>query len=152
MRRLIYKLLRLYWRVFRPITLGTRVLVVRDEQVLLVRMTYVTGWHLPGGAVDRGESFFDGALRELREECGLEPLDPHEVRLLGLYFNSNHGNSNHVALYSMGACREIAGAKRDPEIAEIRFFPLREIPPETTPATRRRVQDYLNGKFETTQW
>ena len=30
------------------------------------------GWWIPGGAVDRGESFVKGALRECREEAGIE--------------------------------------------------------------------------------
>lgn len=49
-------------------------LVCRDLQgrVLLVRPTYKTTWHVPGGVVDAGESPYAAALREAREELGLD--------------------------------------------------------------------------------
>lgn len=39
--------------------------------IVLVRLTYVDGWRLPGGGRKRGEDALDGTLRELREEIGL---------------------------------------------------------------------------------
>jgi 8-oxo-dGTP diphosphatase len=56
-----------------------------DGSVALVRRTIDPGygkWVFPGGYVDRGEVVRDAAVREAREECGLEVrLD----RLLNLY-------------------------------------------------------------------
>ena len=37
-----------------------------------VNETRNRGWWIPGGAVDSGESFVNGALRECREEAGIE--------------------------------------------------------------------------------
>ena len=57
----------------RAMTLGVRIMVRDDEgRVLLVRHTYVAGWHFPGGAVDRGETAPQAAMKELNEECGIE--------------------------------------------------------------------------------
>ena len=39
--------------------------------LLLVRSSYRTGWHLPGGGVRRGEMPEAAARRELAEEIGL---------------------------------------------------------------------------------
>lgn len=63
---MLHRLRRLYWRLFQPRTLGVKCLVLRAGRVLLVRTTYDRYWALPGGGVNRGESFADAARRELR--------------------------------------------------------------------------------------
>jgi 8-oxo-dGTP pyrophosphatase MutT (NUDIX family) len=40
-------------------------------RVLLVRPIYKEGWEFPGGAVDAGESPWDAAVREIKEELGV---------------------------------------------------------------------------------
>jgi 8-oxo-dGTP diphosphatase len=56
-------------------------LICRDDRgrILLVRPTYTTVWHVPGGAVETGESPRQAASREAREELG---IDLHVGRLL----------------------------------------------------------------------
>ncbi len=140
---------RLRRRVRAPVTLGTRALVVRDGGILLVRLTYSKGWYLPGGGVDRGESFRAGMLRELREECAIEAMNP---RLFGLYLNRRDGRLDHVAAYVV---EEFTGEPRAAdarEIAEVKFFTPADLPADLWPGHRRRVEEYFNGAAPGFEW
>src|SRR5205085_1859217 len=53
----LQKLLHAYWRFARPMTVGVRALVIDGSGcILLVKHSYVSGWHLPGGGVEPGET------------------------------------------------------------------------------------------------
>ncbi|HEX8959411.1 MAG TPA: NUDIX domain-containing protein, partial [Solirubrobacterales bacterium] len=133
---------RLVWRLFRPITLGSRCLVLDGERVLLVRHTYGSAWHLPGGAVEKGETLAEAARREVREECGLEVGN---LSLLGIYYSHAEGKHDHVAIF---VAHGFSGTPQGQpaEIERLEFFPLGDLPADTSPATRRRVEEYLTGK------
>ena len=58
----------------RPIV-GIGAVVIKDDQVLLIRRgkpPRLGGLSLPGGAQKVGETVFEGALREVTEETGVE--------------------------------------------------------------------------------
>src|SRR6267142_416877 len=81
------RVLHLYWRFVRGMTLGVRGVVLDGEsRVFLVKHSYVSGWHLPGGGVEVGETFRDALERELMEEGRIEI--GAEPELHGVFFNS----------------------------------------------------------------
>lgn len=54
-------------------TLGSQARVVRnDGRILLVKAAYRWSWGMPGGLMDPGESPADAAVRETKEETGLD--------------------------------------------------------------------------------
>lgn len=141
--RLAYDAYRLYWRILRPITMGVRILLVTDGQVLLVKHTYQDGWHLPGGALNRGETPCVGAAREAQEEAGAYVLDTPQ--LLGVYSSFDEGYSNHVLTYASRSFRLATPTDRW-EIAKRDLFAVDRLPSDTTIGTRRRVEEFLAGR------
>jgi|HigsolmetaAR205D_1030408.scaffolds.fasta_scaffold00789_1 8-oxo-dGTP pyrophosphatase MutT (NUDIX family) len=145
-----YPLLKLYWRIRRPLTLGVRLIVTDDEKgVLLVRHTYVSGWYLPGGGVKKGETFLEAARRELWEECGIEAS---EMRICHLYYSEREGKRDHIALFHVTRYRQHERPKSDPEVADMRFFAWSELPKQLSPATRRRLEEFRSGRFAAERW
>ena len=143
--------MHLLWRVTRGMTLGVRG-VVRDEdgRILLLRHTYTPGWHFPGGGVEPGETPADALARELREEAGITLLEP--LVLHGAFFNAAVSNRDHVLVYLVGAHTRDDTLRDAREIAEVHFYDPRDIPEDTTPGTRRRIAEIVEGVAIGERW
>jgi len=138
--RLAYLLLRLSWRIRRPVTLGVKALLVAGDEVVLVRHTYQRGWLLPGGGVRRRETPEDAVRRECAEELGAT-LGP--VELFCVCSRFREGKSDHITVF---VCRSFSlGKKSNFEIEECRMFPLAALPDDASRGTRRRVRELLDG-------
>jgi ADP-ribose pyrophosphatase YjhB (NUDIX family) len=143
--------LRAYWRFARAMTLGVRALVVDEEgRVFLVKHSYVSGWHLPGGGVEAGETLTQALARELREEGNIEMTAPPQLH--GVFFNNRASRRDHVALFVVRAFRQSAAPVPDREIVEHGFFALDALPNDTTAATRTRIIEVLGGAPVSERW
>jgi len=69
--RVGFPLARIWWRLTRPRHEGVVVTLYVGSELLLVRLSYRSGWHLPSGGLRRGETPEAAARRELAEEIGL---------------------------------------------------------------------------------
>jgi ADP-ribose pyrophosphatase YjhB (NUDIX family) len=124
------------------IAVGT-IIKVAGGRIVLVRRAIEPGygkWVFPGGYVDRGEPLPVAAIREAREECGLE------VRLDGLVnIYSYPGRTPVIVVY---AATSIAGSLCiDEESLETAEVDLADIPWDDLafPSTRDALRDYLAG-------
>lgn len=64
-----------------------RGVIIRDNEILLVREIEDGGWTLPGGWADEGASLKENVEREVREEAG---LTVNAVRLMAVFDRSLH--------------------------------------------------------------
>jgi 8-oxo-dGTP pyrophosphatase MutT (NUDIX family) len=99
----------------------------RGDEVLLVRHTYGRRWEwdLPGGGARRREHPRRAAVREVREELGVEPADlvPH-----GELFERIGGKRDRLWCFSFPLGREDRLTPSPVEIAEVRWFPRDALP------------------------
>ncbi len=103
--------------------LGTRVAVFNDTgRILLSKRGDFGTWNLPGGRLDSGELLHESAVREVREETGLQV----EIeRPVGLYFQQGRHRTN--ILYR---AKPIGGEllSETDETQANRFFPPDDLP------------------------
>jgi len=139
--RFLYLCYRFYCFVLRPVRLGVRVMLLRNDQVLLVRQTYMPGWFMPGGGLKRGETLEQAARREAREEVGAELAD---IQFMGAYTGFKEWKTDHNIVF---ISRDFTLNQRyDREIAEMRFFSLNDLPVGLWPGHRRRLEEILAAK------
>jgi ADP-ribose pyrophosphatase YjhB (NUDIX family) len=141
----------LYWRFARGMTLGVRAVVLDDDdRVFLVKHSYVSGWHLPGGGVEVGETIGDALRRELAEEGRIEVLGAPSLH--GVFFNSRVSRRDHVAVYLVRHFRQDRLPEPNHEIVACGFFEPAALPAETTEGTRLRITEVLEGKPPMPTW
>jgi 8-oxo-dGTP pyrophosphatase MutT (NUDIX family) len=141
----------LYWRFARGMTLGVRGVVLDGAgRVFLVEHSYVSGWHLPGGGVEVGESFGEALRRELLEEGRIEVRG--QPALHGVFFNSHVSRRDHVAVYVVRDFSQDRLPEPNREIVACGFFEAAALPAETTDGTRLRIAEVLDSKPPIPTW
>jgi 8-oxo-dGTP pyrophosphatase MutT (NUDIX family) len=139
-----------YARITRRFVLGVRGLVLDGEgRVLLVEHTYIAGWYMPGGGVDKGEAAEQALARELLEEAGVEIIG--RPTLLSIHDNRRIFPGDHVLLYRVDRWRQVEATQKG-EILQIGFFALDALPEGTTRATRNRIKEALEGAAADLMW
>jgi 8-oxo-dGTP pyrophosphatase MutT (NUDIX family) len=122
-------------------TIGVNIAILQDNSILLTQREDFEVWCLPGGHIDPGETFAQAAVREAREETGLE------VRLtsfVGSYTRAEWIDGlYHVHLFTA----EIIGGEPRPQAGEtldIRFFSLDALPADIFIGYRHRIYDVMD--------
>lgn len=117
--------------------------LIRDEtgRVLLLETSYKAEWEIPGGAAETDEAPWTTAVREVREELGLDLA-------LGRLLIIDHVPANDVMpeglafIWDGGTWSEAAidgSARSDPEIVSARFCNSDEIADHVKPVLAGRI-------------
>lgn len=94
-------------------------IVLNENNELLLIKGPRRGWEMPGGQVEEGESLKDAAVRETKEESG---IDIEVTKFCGIFQNVNGSICNTLFL-----ARATGGElTTTPESLEVGFFPISE--------------------------
>jgi ADP-ribose pyrophosphatase YjhB (NUDIX family) len=131
---------------------SVNVVVVNDAgEILMIRRTDNDNWAVPGGAIDLGESVGQAAVRETREESGIEC---EITGIVGIY-----SDPKHVLLYTSNGevrqefsivltARPLSGQPTpSSESSEVRWVSVSDVREYTMDRSMRiRIDDYLAHK------
>ena len=131
---------------------SANVIVTNDDgDMLMLRRTDNGNWAVPGGAMDLGESIADAAVRETKEETG---IDCEITGLSGIYTDPRH-----VILYTSNGevrqeCSIVLTARatggepeRSEESSEVRWVPRKDLGGYAVDRSMRlRIGHYLEGR------
>jgi ADP-ribose pyrophosphatase YjhB (NUDIX family) len=117
------------------------VVVIDDGNILLTKRNDFHIWCLPSGGVEDGETAAEAAIRETKEESG---VDIQLKALVGIYSRPAEMPTGHAMVFSAiptgGELRVQPG-----ETLEVRYFPFDELPSDLAFGHRRRIEDAVQG-------
>ena len=125
-----------------PVPTVDIIIEVEKGIVLIKRRNPPPGWAIPGGFVDYGETVENAAVREAKEETG---LDVELTRLLGVYSDPARDPRGHtISTVFVASAAGIPTAGDD--AAEARIFTRDSLPPDIAFDHRRILEDYFKNK------
>lgn len=103
-------------------------------------------WTMPGGKLEFGEEFEDAAIREVKEEIGLE-ITREDLKLVSLANDKGNG-SQFVTIGFL--CEKLVGEPKvmEPdEIVEWQWFDLDSLPAKVFMPSQKVLNNYIAGKI-----
>jgi 8-oxo-dGTP diphosphatase len=119
----------------------SRVIITAENRVLLVKGFISSGrWILPGGGIGRGETARQAAIREVREETGLE-LSPIKLKEVGEGIANEYGLRFYYTVFVADLPKIQKPVKRGWELTDAAWLPLSTLPRQSdvSPETRRVI-------------
>ena len=121
--------------------LAVNVAVLHENKILLTQREDFETWILPSGGVEEGESLAQAAIRETKEETG---LDVELTRLVGVYSRLGSLSPGYMVLF---AARPIGGEIRcqPGETIAVEWFDFDQLPSPLSAGHKRRIEDAISG-------
>ncbi|MCE4607175.1 MAG: NUDIX hydrolase [Desulfurococcales archaeon] len=132
--------------------IGVGALVVEEGRVLMVKRKYPPRkgyWSIPGGHVELGERVEDAAVRELREETGLEAEPLGIVNLDELIVYDKEGAVEyHYVLVDVLVERKSGELQASSDALDARWMDISEVAGRTdvTMSTRGLMEKIIRGE------
>ncbi|AOV09066.1 ADP-ribose pyrophosphatase [Sporosarcina ureilytica] len=114
---------------------------MNEENELLLIKGPRRGWEMPGGQVEEGESLKDAAIRETKEESG---IDVEILKFCGIFQNVERSICNTLFL-----AKPIGGKPTtSPESLEVGYFPIdKALEMVTVSNFRQRIEYCLDERM-----
>lgn len=127
--------IRFYWFLFRPKTIGVKCIVKYENEVLMIKNTYGRwSWTFPGGTIKKEESAINATEREVMEEVGVKIKN---LKQIGQFKSTKEYKSDLINVFVAEA--ENKEIKIDTnEISDAQWFPLSNLP-EITPYAQKMI-------------
>ena len=126
-----------------PIPTVDAIIELPDGRIVLIRRRNPPhGWALPGGFVDQGEALADAAVREAKEETG---LDIELVAQLFTYSDPRRDPRQHT-VSTVYAARAFGEPRGDDDADEASGFPLDSLPSPLAFDHAQIIEDYRRWK------
>lgn len=124
---------------------GVQVVIKRENKVLLTKREDFEVWCLPGGGLNSHETFVEAAIREAREETGLEV---RITRLIGAYSRPTEN------CYNLAFEAEVVSGTLETsrEVLALEYFALDQLPDYTICFYRRMIADAFIDTQVPTAW
>ena len=121
--------------------LAVNVAVIHENKILLTQRDDFETWVLPSGGVEDGESIAKAALRETKEETG---LDVELIRLVGVYSRISNMSPVHAILFT---AKPVGGEIKcqEGETIAVEWFAFDELPSPLSAGHKRRIEDAISG-------
>jgi 8-oxo-dGTP diphosphatase len=127
----------------------------RGDQILLLRR-YNTGYadgqySVPAGHLDGGETIVAAAMREAREEIGIQ-IDPKDVLFSSVMHR--YEDDERVDFFVRVRAWQSEPVNAEPEKCdELKWVDVQNLPENTIPYVRRAIQNHLqNVRFDEFGW
>jgi 8-oxo-dGTP pyrophosphatase MutT (NUDIX family) len=145
--KVAYKGFVLFCFVFRPRTRGVVVAVYFEDRVLIIKNSYYRKYTIPGGYVKRGESPRMAAVRELREEVGLQ-VNAAKLHLKDQVATQINYKREILTFFSLELSAPTGVKQDNREVIWAEFVPLQEALNLNLSADTRRCLEFDINPYE----
>lgn len=117
--------------------------IIRNTQneILLCHRTDYDLWNLPGGTLEHGEAPWEGVVREVKEETGLDVI----VERIASIANKIE---KHEIVFTFVCSITGGNLTLNTEADQITYFAVDKIPHNTSPRQVTRIKEFLENQEE----
>ncbi len=145
------------YRVLKLETSGVRVILCKNNSILLIKHRYDDFWVLPGGGIKTNEKPKDAAIREILEETNIKILNLNSLVKLGIYLNNQNRKKDLVHVFTSKNNEnekhqwdEMRGKKcllGRIEVKKQGWFSVSQLP-KISLATKKRLSEFFRNDYQ----